>query len=419
MRHIVIFGIFVMSIMKASPSDYNFNDFSDEVKIKIFKKLDLQDIFRIRLVCKDWKRLSFDRKLWEMRSFSDVQYRISLNHVIKELDRNKSIRHLNLKNAAHIFQPSKNSIMVILSVIFKFILNFEEQVKNPKYQQLICARFDNCSTLHWEFLKDLVKNAPNLRELHLQRTNLENISFNELPVYLKNLKYLDVSGNTRFCNWNMETISQYCGRLETINLRGCKALTDNALIYLASLPDLINVGLGNTHFSNESIMLFLMSKKNLNYLDLTGYSDNEMWGIIGEYCKDLTILILSHSDSALYTHMFNMLKSLPKLEKVNLSYPKISYDLINEDQLPFNYLLSCISQVDALKISGTDVTDFDIIYILENFSKLKQLYIKNCKKLSDISGELLLNSNIKSLVFKGAPFTEDIAGKLRKKYGDR
>lgn len=169
-----------------------------------------------------------------------------------------------------------------------------------------------------EILKTL-QGAINLRSIDLTRIESHNVTRNGLINFFNFTKKLSVIS---ICNCDvvddyvLESISENCPYVTTLNLGGCNKITDNGLNSISRLKELKNLCISNTQITDNGIIEFVKTdiSPNLKELKLdycTLVTEKGLYAI-AFHCTNLEILTfykcadLGSRDNASVVEKFKM-----------------------------------------------------------------------------------------------------------------
>ena len=253
----------------------------DDLLLKIFTHLGIEDLTRMSRVCQQWRRVSLDPSLWQSIDLSSCEYtRVRDRNVICLVSRvtSSAITHIDLSGLA-------------------------------------CSRVTNISLFH------IARQCHKLRKLYISNRSrvsstgiemiarhcpyMEVLGMSKCPLILnrglgfvarrsKLLRELDISGCVWVTDAVLAEIGQQCRCLAYLSIEGCKKVTDAGLIALAnSCSSLKHINLRNTkRISNAGMEQFLTKMPDLEGLEIglvrKGRGTVAILNLVATHCRNLT-----------------------------------------------------------------------------------------------------------------------------------
>lgn len=246
-------------------------------------------------------------------------------------------------------------------------------------------------------------------QLHLQSLSLsychplpsQQQYFNEhyLSLETTKLKYLDLS-NTSIDNSVVKNMCKICPSLSNVVLTECPNLTGSCIDYLQSLCNLKHLHLDGSCFDFDSeLKPFLMTHGiDLETLHLPT-SRNIDIEVIGQYCSNLTSLLLMDSSNLSGSFIIKdnktltLLEACPHLRCLNLQHCTFSASKPFIEHLS-SIFCTLVCGLESLNLSGMEDLEYEnIAKFIESlcFSKLKEIDISRCPLVTKELVFLLLN----------------------------
>ncbi|XP_028654067.1 F-box/LRR-repeat protein 12-like isoform X1 [Erpetoichthys calabaricus] len=283
--------------MMAAFIDTGFNTVPENVIIEIFSFLPVRDLLRISRVCKKWRRLVYDKKLWvhvDLTPYSSVTSKV-LWHLLR--------RHFNTG------------------------------LRTLKLQGLLFSVQKNKEFLSKALLSGLRKQCPNLEELSLTKTDLKGVSnYNELPASLKTLEMITCEIPSKFFSepvgdHSSNSKNQSWPHLEALVMKNVPAFSDSHLKSLTSQVKLKKlVLLGTYRVTNHGIEECAERLGELEHLYMEGNTSvstrvssitDGFLHFVGRHMRKLRVLhlrkVMSMTDAGL-----SCLDQLTKLEQLDI-----------------------------------------------------------------------------------------------------
>ncbi|CAG8697311.1 14951_t:CDS:2 [Dentiscutata erythropus] len=338
-----------------------------EIKVKIFKCLEIDEIVRISLVCHGWHELAYDGSLWSELNLVSFYRTISADQILR------------LSKAAGGF--------------------------------LKVANFRGCVQLSSPHLKELAPYCPNIQTLQLSGCrNLDKDSINTLLSHLNNLEVLDLSGLIVVINLTCNTLSKKCKKLKQVNLnwcqnissrgienlvKGCQELiclkinglskvSEQMMINIASLPNLKDLSMKlcptlndehiSTFFNNQSL------PSSLTHIDLSNNQllTDDTLKELGNSCPDLTHLQVNECTNFTDNGFIYISSKCTKLEVIDLE----DCPCINDEVL--RSFAAYLSDLKKICLSYCElITDDGVNTLLQQCTKISHIDLDHCQLLTD------------------------------------
>lgn len=171
---------------------------ADEIVLKIFSYLNLEDLFRCALVCRQWYELSHDHQLWE---------RVNLMHRAIPFDRLVPLLGCGTKYLSLMCGDVKGNMAPSARKLCRDTLDLEYidfGLCNIKPPQLTC----------------LLEHSPNLRKLNLEALAISGPVLRAIARY-SNLEVLNLAMCQNVNATQLVAITRKCGNLKELNLAWC------------------------------------------------------------------------------------------------------------------------------------------------------------------------------------------------------
>jgi hypothetical protein len=190
----------------------NIHNLPDKILLEIFKYLKLKDLCRLAVVCKKWRLLAYDSRLW---------MRVSLRPEYKGL-------HVN----------NVDALVGMFSVRFGTTLRYIE----------LAAELITPVVLH-----ELANKCPNLKYLTLDFSNAMQLhDFNDMNAFPCNLRNLTIClSEVIFMEGFMRKVYQHLSSLEVLHLIGTFELGDEEV---EEIYEVINIGKIKAHTPNLKLI---------------------------------------------------------------------------------------------------------------------------------------------------------------------
>ncbi|XP_028274062.1 S-phase kinase-associated protein 2 [Parambassis ranga] len=254
---------------KESTSGISWDQLPDELLLQIFFCLPLQNLLRISVVCKRWKRLVFDEALWHS---VDLEGLTHMGPALQQLLR-LGVRRLRCPRS---FVEELHFLNIVSLQLVQLDLS-SSIIPTSALETIIC----HCTQL--EYLS--------LEGLQISDTIISSLVKNT------NLLHLNLSGCSSFSASTLAVLLKSCSRIEQLNISWCD-------------------------FSNDHVKSVVNNvSSNITHLNFSGYRESltlEDVKVLVERCPQIQTLDLSDS-TLLMADCFSVLKQLKNLQHLSLS----------------------------------------------------------------------------------------------------
>jgi F-box/leucine-rich repeat protein 14 len=323
----------------------------EELCAKVFKLLEVVELFRATFVCKKWRKVS--------EAFHPELYKLT------HLDVSGDYANITDRGVKNLVQ---------------------------KFTALTSLDISNSVSLSEKSLKHIVKNIGS-RLTTLKMGNLSNVPSTGLKYVprLDNLLELDITKSSRIGETGMKTIC-HLPKITALNLSACSQLSDRTLPPVATMTTLTSLDMSSCYDVDDEAVLIVSKLPQLKSLSLsyTDISDGAVAIICGGQVKrkddkNKTVLI-DYPPSNLTTleHLYLagtdisnkalglLAQSLPNLKHLDLSWCARIRD---EGVLA----LSALKNLKFLGLDFTRVSRKGIEPLLKSLPNLKLIQISNTK----------------------------------------
>ncbi|TVU51560.1 hypothetical protein EJB05_02995, partial [Eragrostis curvula] len=256
-------------------------------------------------------------------------------------------------------------------------------------------------------LAALSKACPDLVDLDLSNgVDLGDVAAAEVG-RMRRLQRLSLSRCKPLTDMGLGCVAVGCPDLRELSLKWCLGLTDLGLKLLAhKCKKLRTLDLSYVMISKNSFPA-IMKLPNLEVLTLVGCTgiDDDALGSIEKDCnKTLKVLDISHCQNATDAGVSSIVKSVPNLSELNLSYccpitPSMVSSFHRIPNLQILKLEGCEFMADGLKSIGrscgsvrelclskcSGVTDAELSFVVSRLKNLLKLDITCCRNITDVS----------------------------------
>nr|CAB3462824.1 unnamed protein product [Digitaria exilis] len=237
----------------------------------------------------------------------------------------------------------------------------------------------------------LARTCPGLADLDLSNgVHLGDAAAAEVA-RMRKLQRLSLSRCKQVTDMGLGCVAVGCTDLRDLSLKWCIGITDLGLNLLAlKCTKLTTLDLSYTMITKESL-LSIIKLTNLQVLTLVGcigIDDDALSSLEKEYSKSLQVLDMSHCQNVTDVGVSSIVKSIPNLLELNLSYC-----------CPTLKLEGCKFMADGLKAIGSScvsirelslsksagVTDTELSFAVSKLKNLLKLDITCCRNITDVS----------------------------------
>lgn len=244
----------------------------DEVVLRIFFCLPLQDLVRISVVCKRWQRLAFDESLWHSVDLEGMTHTgLALQQVLRTgIRRLRCPRsfveelHLTYRGSLQVVQMDlSNSVIPTLALedlicrcrLLECLslegLQLSDTIisclaKNTRLQEL---NLSGCSAFSAPALARMLKSCSRIQQLNLSWCTFDN---NHIKSVVDNLSssvtHLNLSGYRESLTLNdVKVLVEKCPQIKTLDLSDSTLLTADCLPVLKQLKHLLHLSLSRCY----------------------------------------------------------------------------------------------------------------------------------------------------------------------------
>lgn len=296
----------------------------DKLVIKIFSYLKLRELCKLALVCKKWRHLAYEGKLWS---------RVSL-------------------------RPDHNGLQVANPEILPYVIN-NRFGATLRYLELP-AELITPQVLH-----EVANRCTNLKFLTLDFSNAMQLhDFNDMNNFPCNLKSLTISlSEVIFMEGFMRKAYQSLSSVEVLHLIGTFELGDDES---EEVYEVINIGKIKSYTPNLRVV-------NLYGI---GFVDDSHVEMLSTNCIHLECLSLNFCLKVKGSALKNLLQKCRKLKTLLLQHCGLDGELMKEVEWDK-------STVDNLDISSTELSTDCLESMLCNSKPLAYLAVAHCEFFND------------------------------------
>ncbi|CAM0152185.1 unnamed protein product [Urochloa decumbens] len=225
---------------------------------------------------------------------------------------------------------------------------------------------------------------------------------------MRRLHRLSLSRCKALTDMGLGCVAVGCTHLRDLSLKWCLGVTDLGLQLLAlKCKNLTSLDLSYTMITKQSFLAIMKLPKLqvLTLLGCIGIDDDALCSLEKECSKSLQVLDMSHCQNVTDVGVSSIVKSMPNLLELDLSYccPQVTPFMVRSLQkiskLRTLKLEGCKFMADALKAVGSScvsirelslskcsgVTDTELSFAVLKLKDLQKLDITCCRNITDVS----------------------------------
>ncbi|OAD69265.1 hypothetical protein PHYBLDRAFT_2967, partial [Phycomyces blakesleeanus NRRL 1555(-)] len=215
----------------------------EELQIKIFGALPIQDLVQATTVCHAWRRLAYDGSLWtsiDVTIFSNI---IPEDQLVQlAVNAGTFLKSINLRGCSHLNGYGLRSLAVAC----------------PNIQVVYLKDCRGLSTASIGFFLQLI---PSVCVLDL--SGLDSVSDGILQTigsHLPTLEKLNLAWCRKISGKGIPALAEGCTMLRHLKLNGCTNLDERAMHSLGELPNLTHLCLTSCVSLNDTLLLKFLSR---------------------------------------------------------------------------------------------------------------------------------------------------------------
>ena len=226
----------------------------------------------------------------------------------------------------------------------------------------LTAAFPNLRSIEFDFSSQFVTDATiifelprlaSLRELNLSHCNVTIAGMRHLP---EKLESLTLGGNL-LSDEMLTTVARRCTRLRSLNLGGGNAVTDAAIVEIATILALRKVNLSHSNVTDLALA-HVVERCDLEFLDIS-------------FCENVTDVSI-----------FAIAAHCPSLKELAM-HATPGENRVTEASIPA--LARCVSLTSLNLSSRNTLTDCSIVPLVAHLSRLVVLNLHDCS-IGDLTG---------------------------------
>lgn len=307
----------------------------DDILVEIFSHLSqFPDLLRVRQVCRRWRALSCDGRLWRTLSFEGHE-NVSSSALEALCRSTPGLRTLQILSLAKIHRVSEFAVRNIprgdCSATLESVdlswcsgANDKSVVEFSRCPGLRELRLSHCRTVTRRSVRILAVRCPRLEVLDLNC--IDGIRDSLLDVIGQNcprLRVLNIANARNVTDDGVAFLASGCPRLELLDLSWCCKVTDWAVSKIASaMPRLREIGLSETRVTNIGISDLARSCAWLEALHVARcvrISDEGAESIMTYCASRLTTLNIASCHNVTDECVEKLIETCPKLSCLDVS----------------------------------------------------------------------------------------------------
>mmetsp|Transcript_11464 Transcript_11464/g.35032 ORF Transcript_11464/g.35032 Transcript_11464/m.35032 type:complete len:406 (+) Transcript_11464:359-1576(+) len=276
------------------------DDLSDDLLVSIFKYLkQFPDLVRVLRVCKRWREVGRDPRLWNTLSFENFEH-VSDKAVQRIFSQGETMRSLKSLSLAKCHRISEGTIKQItrsscVNSLERINLSWCSGASSKSVRELSRfpglkeVRLAHCRYFLTYSAQFLALCSPQLEVLDLNcckgiRTGMILCIADHCP----KLKHLNIANSRYVTDCAICYLVGKCSELEVLDLSWCTRINGKSLGAIAEkLPKLRKLGLSETQATNSGLLKVVRSCTNLEELLLARCSIGDLGAaIIARHCKN-------------------------------------------------------------------------------------------------------------------------------------
>ncbi|XP_019851981.1 PREDICTED: F-box/LRR-repeat protein 13-like [Amphimedon queenslandica] len=362
-----------------------------DIAIKIFSYLGVPSVCRCAQVCRAWKDMSEDARLWNKVDLSPIGHYLTDSSLLQLFNKWRPfLGHLSLQKC-----------VLLTSDSFKYI---------GQCQNLQDLNLSECQGITDEAIKSIAISCSGLFYLNLSYCYVTDSIIRLLTKYCRSLNYLSLSNCTQFTGKGLQSIlaGEGCRKLVYLDLSACVQLSTEALLFIGQgCPILHTLTLDDiTDLVDESIINFVTHCHTLRHFSLLGSSSltDRAFKHLALENRKLKTFKVENNDHISDLSLRALAKSCRDLQVVYLAgCTKISDQGLKS--------LGHLKKIHSLNLADCSrVSDAGVRYIVEHNSGpvLRELNLTNCAKISDVT-PLRIAQHCRNLMYLNLSFCEHIS----------
>ncbi|ORY08145.1 RNI-like protein [Basidiobolus meristosporus CBS 931.73] len=284
----------------------DFNDplerLPSEIRVRIFKLLDIRNLVKSSKVCRNWKKVAFDGSLWETIDLTRYYKRIASEQIVNLCcAAGGFLKTANFRGCSQLTSQE-------LRVISDYCCNIQ------------MAHFHGCRSISRESISYFIGQCSDLRVLNISGLSCVDDRFLEIlgKRCASSLKQVDISRCRNATSMGLLDIIQRCTQLDTLRVDACVGVDDSTLLSISRLTGIKTLSLGSCYaISDEGVIAVAKGCTQLSSINLSGcrHLTNDGVQALGEFCSRLVNVDLSGCSHLSDGGLLGLVDKVPKTEK--------------------------------------------------------------------------------------------------------
>ena len=325
-------------MIERDPVDFGLIDMlTDDLWVRVFSFLpQFPALLTVRQVCKRWKRLSCNPRLWTSLSFAGQEHVKSANLealcISNDTISLRKLKHLSLAKTHRVSDqtvrliPRTDCAATLQSVDLSWCSGATDKsvVEFSRCPGLRELRLSHCRSVTRRSVRILAVRCPRLEVLDLNCINgMRDSLLEAIGQNCPYLKVLNIANGRSITDDGIEFIAEGCPRLEVLDLSWCVRVTDWAVSKIAAnMRNLRELGLSETRVTDLAISELAQGCSKLEAIHLARcahISDIGVQNIIRHCSQRLTSLNLASCQNVSDVFVEKLIEECPKLTCLDVS----------------------------------------------------------------------------------------------------
>ena len=250
----------------------------DCVLIKIFQWLSIPQLVTSSLVCRDWKRVTYDSELWSDVDLCPYRWKLDEQAIIRLTNSRfqPSLRRLNLTSFSltpklftelHTCCPNLRSLILENVNFIGYSAVDQDMYKFPSDLHHLDIRYSSGDPAAY---KIITQNIGSLQSIGMTNSLLSQVNNVEIIRNLRNIRMLDFSHCNSLYDATMVLIGTFCSNLISLSLSHCNNVKgQNLVMIIDACPYLKALSFNGTSLDDASLQQCDWKKVSLEELDIS------------------------------------------------------------------------------------------------------------------------------------------------------
>lgn len=271
----------------------------------------------------------------------------------------------------------------------------EEWIKENLNSNVEMLRLENCYWISKDLISKLGRLDRNLKELSLRNLEIENSILENILRFARSMEILDISNCNSLTPGICEILKSHAPKLQSLKLFSLfNAIDDKGLESLSEIPELSELDISLcTEVTDKGLINFSKNKiqkiKSINLTGLINITNNGIKSLLinnFQTLNNVTVSLMPNKN--VDGDICSEISKCKKLKNLDLSgCTNITNDSIG------NLFSGSIEFLESLNLSGIAINDFTIESCLNSNKNLKILRLSNCKDISNITLDYIINNS--------------------------